>query len=50
MYLDSRKGSLSMMDNMMTWGMGGMGIVALLVIVVLVLAAAALIKYLFFSR
>jgi hypothetical protein len=39
MYLDSRKGSLSMMDNMMNWGMGGMGIVALL-----------LIKYLFFSR
>jgi hypothetical protein len=40
-----------MMHDMMT-GMGsmmwGMGVVGLLVIVVLVLAAAALIKYLFF--
>jgi hypothetical protein len=39
-----------MMNGMMDWMMGGTGIVALLVIVVLVLAAAGLIKYLFFSR
>jgi hypothetical protein len=39
-----------MMNGMMDWMMGGMGIVALLVTVVLVLAAAGLIKYLFFSR
>jgi hypothetical protein len=35
-----------MMDGAMMWGMGFVGI---LVIIVLVLAAAALIKYLFFS-
>lgn len=35
-----------MMDGAMMWGMGLIGI---LVIIVLVLAAAALIKYLFFS-
>ena len=34
------------MDGAMMWGMGLIGI---LVIIVLVLAAAALIKYLFFS-
>jgi hypothetical protein len=39
-----------MMDNIMSWGMGGMGLVWLLIIVVLVLSAAALIKYLFTSR
>lgn len=39
-----------MMDGMMGSGMmWGMGLVWLLVIVVLVLAAAALVKYLFFS-
>jgi hypothetical protein len=39
-----------MMNNMMDWMTGGMGIVSLLIIVVLVLAAAALVKYLFSSR
>ena len=40
-----------MMDQMMSGGMmWGMGLVGLLVIIVLVLAAAALVKYLFFSR
>jgi len=39
-----------MMNNMMDWMMGGMGIVSLLIIVVLVLTAAALIKYLFSGR
>lgn len=36
-----------MMGGAMMWGMGLMG---LLVIVVLILAAAALVKYLFFSK
>jgi len=39
-----------MMNNMMDWMTGGMGIVSLLIIVVLVLAAAALVKYLFSGR
>ena len=40
-----------MMDAMMSGGMmWGMGLVGLLVIIVLVLAAAALVKYLFFSK
>jgi hypothetical protein len=40
-----------MMDHMMgSWMMSGMGLVWLLVIVVLILAAAALIKFLFFSK
>jgi hypothetical protein len=40
-----------MMDQMMGGGMmWGMGLIGLLVIVVLVLAAAALVKYLFFSK
>jgi len=40
-----------MMDQMMGGGMmWGMGLIGLLVIIVLVLAAAALIKYLFFSK
>ena len=40
-----------MMDQMMSGGMmWGMGLVGLLVIIVLVLAAAALAKYLFFSK
>ena len=40
-----------MMDQMMSGGMmWGMGLVGLLVIIVLVLAAAALVKYLFFSK
>lgn len=40
-----------MMDGKMDcgWMMWGMGLVSLLVIVVLILAAAALVKYLFFS-
>jgi hypothetical protein len=39
-----------MMDQMMGSGMmWGMGLIWLIVIVVLVLAAAALVKYLFFS-
>jgi hypothetical protein len=37
------------MMNNMGWMMWGMGLLWLIVIVVLVLAAAALIKYLFFS-
>jgi hypothetical protein len=40
-----------MMNDMMTGGMmWGMGLLSILVIVVLVLAAAALVKYLFFSN
>ena len=40
-----------MMDQMMSGGMmWGKGLVGLLVIIVLVLAAAALVKYLFFSK
>ena len=39
-----------MMDHMMGGMMAGMGLVWLLVVVVLVLAAAALVKYLFFGR
>ena len=40
-----------MMDQMMSGGMmWGMGLVGLLVIIVLVLAAAALVKYLLFSK
>jgi hypothetical protein len=39
-----------MMNNMMDWMMGSMGVVSLLIIVVLVLAAAALVKYLFSNR
>jgi flagellar basal body-associated protein FliL len=39
-----------MIDNMMGSGMmGGMGLLWVLVIVVLILAAAALVKYLFFN-
>ena len=40
-----------MMDQMMGGGMmWGMGLIALLVVIVLALAAAALVKYLFFSK
>jgi len=40
-----------MMDYMMGGGMiWGMGLIGLLVIIVLVLAAAALVKYLFFTK
>jgi hypothetical protein len=40
-----------MMDHMMGGGMmWGMGLIGLLLLIVLVLAAAALIKYLFFDR
>jgi flagellar basal body-associated protein FliL len=40
-----------MIDNMMGSGMmGGMGLLWVLVIVVLILAAAALVKYLFFTK
>jgi len=40
-----------MMDQMMGSGMmWGIGLIGLLVIIVLVLAAAALVKYLFFSK
>jgi hypothetical protein len=40
-----------MMDCMMGGGMmWGMGLIGLLVIIVLILAAAALVKYLFFSK
>ena len=40
-----------MMDQMMGSGMmWGMGLIGLLVVVVLVLAAAVLVKYLFFSK
>jgi hypothetical protein len=40
-----------MMDHMMGGGvMWGMGLLGLLIIIVLVLAAAALVKYLFFSK
>ena len=40
-----------MMDHMIGGGMMlGMGLFGLLVIVVLILAAAALVKYLFFSK
>ena len=40
-----------MMDAMMSGGMmWGMGLIGLLVIIVLVLAAAALVKYLVFSK
>jgi hypothetical protein len=39
------------MDQMMNGGMmWGVGLIGLLVTIVLVLAAAALVKYLFFSR
>jgi len=38
-----------MMDHMGAGMMMGMGLVGLLVVIVLVLAAAALVKYLFFS-
>jgi len=41
----------AMMDHMIGGGMMlGMGLFGLLVIVVLILAAAALVKYLFFSK
>ena len=41
----------AMMDHMMDGGMmWGMGLVGLLVIIVLILAAAALVKCLFFSK
>jgi hypothetical protein len=39
-----------MMDNMRGMMMWGMGLLWLLIIAVLILAAAALIKYLFFSN
>ena len=40
-----------MMDQMMGGGMmWGMGLIGLLVIVVLILGAAALVKYLFFTK
>jgi hypothetical protein len=40
-----------MMDHMMGGGMmWGMGLIGLLVIIVLVLGAAALVKYLFFTK
>ena len=40
-----------MMDQIMSGAMmWGMGLIGLLVIIVLVLAAAALVKYLFFSK
>jgi hypothetical protein len=39
-----------MMDHMKGGMMAGMGLFGLLAAIVLVLAAAALIKYLFFSR
>jgi tellurite resistance protein TehA-like permease len=39
-----------MMQDMMPGMMWGMGLVWLLVAIVLVLAAAALVKYLFFAR
>lgn len=40
-----------MMDQLMSGGMmAGMGLFWLLLVIVLVLAAAALVKYLFFSR
>jgi hypothetical protein len=40
-----------MMDQMMGGGMiWGMGLIGLLLLIVLVLAAAALIKYLFFGK
>ena len=40
-----------MMDQMMGGGMmWGMGLIGLLVIIAMVLAAAALVKYLFFSK
>ncbi len=40
-----------MMDQMMGGGMmWGMGLIGLLIIIVLVLGAAALIKYLFFTK
>jgi hypothetical protein len=39
-----------MMDQMMGGMMWGMGLIGLVVIIVPVLAAAALVKYLFFSR
>jgi len=40
-----------MMDHMMGGGMmWGMGLLGVLLIIVLILAAAALVKYLFFSK
>ena len=40
-----------MMDQMMGGGMmWGMGLIGLLVVIVLLLGAAALVKYLFFSK
>ena len=40
-----------MMEQMMGGGMmWGMGLIGLLVIIVLILGAAALVKYLFFSK
>jgi hypothetical protein len=40
-----------MMDQMMGGGMmWGMGLIGLLIIIVLVLGAAALVKYLFFTK
>ena len=33
-----------------TWGMVGMGLIAILLIVALILGIAALVKYLFFSK
>lgn len=40
-----------MMDQMMVGGMmWGMGLIGLLLLIVLVLAAAALMKYLFFGK
>ena len=39
-----------MMDGVMGWMMGGMGLVWILVIMVLILGAAALLKYLFSTK
>jgi hypothetical protein len=45
------EGKYAMMDQMMGGGMmWGMGLFGLLVIIVLVLGAAALVKYLFFTK
>ncbi|MGQ7245626.1 hypothetical protein ACUN9V_19460 [Salinicola sp. V024] len=33
-----------------TWGMAGMGLIAILLVIALVLGVAALVKYLFFSK
>ena len=37
-----------MMNDMMGWMMGGMGLIWVLVVIVLVLSLAALVKYVFF--